>query len=94
MAAAVQAAEYHAQPAQQGSAWIYWQDVPLTGVEIYLRDFEGVYAFPSSKGTVVGANWATKPWSWLSTAPASARAGETHTGRATRRTRVARGDAG
>jgi 2-polyprenyl-6-methoxyphenol hydroxylase-like FAD-dependent oxidoreductase len=58
VAAAVQAAEHHAQPAQQGSAWIYWQDVPLTGVEIYLRNFEGVYAFPSSKGTVVGANWA------------------------------------
>jgi 2-polyprenyl-6-methoxyphenol hydroxylase-like FAD-dependent oxidoreductase len=58
VAAAVQAAEHHAQPAQQGSAWIYWQDVPLMGAEIYLRDFEGVYAFPSSKGTVVGANWA------------------------------------
>jgi 2-polyprenyl-6-methoxyphenol hydroxylase-like FAD-dependent oxidoreductase len=58
VAAEVRAAEHHAQPAQQGTAWIYWQDVPLTGVEIYLRAFEGVYAFPSSKGTVVGANWA------------------------------------
>jgi 2-polyprenyl-6-methoxyphenol hydroxylase-like FAD-dependent oxidoreductase len=58
VAAEVQAEEYHAQPAYQGTAWIYWHDVPLTGVEIYLRDFEGVYAFPSSGGTVVGANWA------------------------------------
>src|SRR5215510_9214833 len=42
----------------QGTAWIYWNDVPLTGVEIYLRDFEGIYAFPSSGGTVVGAHWS------------------------------------
>jgi 2-polyprenyl-6-methoxyphenol hydroxylase-like FAD-dependent oxidoreductase len=58
VAAEVRAAEYHTQPAQQGTAWRYWHDVPLTGVEIYLRDFEGVYAFPSSGGTVVGANWS------------------------------------
>jgi len=58
IAAEVQAEEYHAQPAYQGTAWIYWHDVPLTDVEIYLRDFEGVYAFPSSGGTVIGANWA------------------------------------
>jgi 2-polyprenyl-6-methoxyphenol hydroxylase-like FAD-dependent oxidoreductase len=56
--AEVQAEEHHTQPALQGTAWIYWHDVPLTGVEIYLRDFEGIYAFPSSGGTVVGANWA------------------------------------
>jgi 2-polyprenyl-6-methoxyphenol hydroxylase-like FAD-dependent oxidoreductase len=54
----VQAEEHHAQPALQGTAWIYWQNVPLAGVEIYLRDFEGIYAFPSSGGTVVGANWS------------------------------------
>ena len=58
VAAEVQAAEHHAQPALQGTAWIYWHDVPLAGVEIYLRDFEGIYAFPSSGGTVVGANWS------------------------------------
>jgi 2-polyprenyl-6-methoxyphenol hydroxylase-like FAD-dependent oxidoreductase len=58
VAAEVQAEEHHAQPAQQGTAWIYWHDVPLTGAEIYLRAFEGIYAFPSSGGTVVGANWA------------------------------------
>ena len=58
VAAEVQAEEYHAQPAQQGTAWIYWHDVPLTGAEIYLRAFEGIYAFPSSGGIVVGANWA------------------------------------
>jgi 2-polyprenyl-6-methoxyphenol hydroxylase-like FAD-dependent oxidoreductase len=58
VATEVRAAEHHAQPARQGTAWVYWQDVLLLGVEIYLRDFEGVYAFPSSKGTVVGANWS------------------------------------
>ncbi len=58
VAAEVQAEEHHAQPALQGTAWVYWNDVPLTGVEIYLRDFEGIYAFPSSGGTVVGANWS------------------------------------
>ena len=56
--AEVQAAEHHAQPALQGTAWLYWHTVPLAGVEIYLRDFEGIYAFPSSGGTVVGANWS------------------------------------
>lgn len=58
VAAEVRASEHHVQPARQGTAWAYWQEVPLTGVEIYLRDFEGVYAFPSSRGTVVGANWS------------------------------------
>ena len=58
VAVEVQAAEHHAQPARQGTAWAYWHDVPLTGAEIYLRDFEGIYAFPSSGGTVVGANWS------------------------------------
>ena len=58
VAAEVQAAEHHAQPARQGTAWVYWHDVPLTEAEIYLRDFEGIYAFPSSGGTVVGANWS------------------------------------
>jgi 2-polyprenyl-6-methoxyphenol hydroxylase-like FAD-dependent oxidoreductase len=58
VAAEVQAEAYHVQPAYQGTAWMYWDDVPLAGAEIYLRDFEGVYAFPSSGGTVVGANWA------------------------------------
>jgi 2-polyprenyl-6-methoxyphenol hydroxylase-like FAD-dependent oxidoreductase len=58
VAVEVQAAEHEAQPARQGTAWRYWHDVPLTGAEIYLRDFEGVYAFPSSGGTVVGANWS------------------------------------
>ena len=58
VAAQARAAEHHAQPAQQGTAWAYWRDMPLARVEIYLRDFEGVYAFPSSRGTVVGANWS------------------------------------
>lgn len=58
VAAEVQAEEHHTQPALQGTAWIYWHDVPLTGAEIYLRDFEAIYAFPSSGGTVVGANWS------------------------------------
>ena len=58
VAAEAQAEERYAQPAHQGTAWMYWHDMPLTGVEIYLRDFEGAYAFPSSGGVVVGANWA------------------------------------
>jgi 2-polyprenyl-6-methoxyphenol hydroxylase-like FAD-dependent oxidoreductase len=58
VASEVQAEEYHTQPALQGTAWILWSGVPLAGVELHLRDFEAIYAYPTSGGTLIGANWS------------------------------------
>ncbi|MGH7818650.1 MAG: NAD(P)/FAD-dependent oxidoreductase, partial [Candidatus Binatia bacterium] len=37
VAAEVQAPEYNSKPALQGTAWIYWNDVPLERLELHLR---------------------------------------------------------
>lgn len=59
VAAEVQAAEYNSKPALQGTAWIYWNDVPLEAIELHLREYEAIYAFPSSdRSTLIGANWS------------------------------------
>jgi len=59
VAAEVRAEEYNSKPALQGTAWIYWKGVPLKGLELHLREYEAIYAFPSSMGcTLVGANWS------------------------------------
>ena len=43
----------------QGTAWIYWNDVPLEAIELHLREHEAIYAFPSSEhSTLIGANWS------------------------------------
>lgn len=59
VAAEVQASEYKSKPALQGTAWIYWNGVPLEAIELHLREYEAIYAFPSSDhGTLIGANWS------------------------------------
>jgi len=59
IAAQVRATEYNSKPALQGTAWIYWDAVPMEGIELHLREYEAIYAFPSSQGsTLVGANWS------------------------------------
>jgi 2-polyprenyl-6-methoxyphenol hydroxylase-like FAD-dependent oxidoreductase len=59
VAAEVQAAEYNSKPALQGTAWIYWNGVPLEAIELHLREYEAIYAFPSSDhSTLIGANWS------------------------------------
>ena len=59
VAAEVQAAEYNSKPALQGTAWIYWNDVPLEAIELHLREYEAIYAFPrSDHSTLIGANWS------------------------------------
>jgi 2-polyprenyl-6-methoxyphenol hydroxylase-like FAD-dependent oxidoreductase len=59
VAAEVQASEYNTKPALQGTAWMYWNDVPLEAIELYLREYEAIYAFPSSNhSTLIGANWS------------------------------------
>ena len=59
VAAAVRAEEYQQRPALQGTAWIYWEGRAVDGLELHQRDFEAVYAFPTSgSATLVGANWS------------------------------------
>jgi 2-polyprenyl-6-methoxyphenol hydroxylase-like FAD-dependent oxidoreductase len=59
VAAEVQAAEYASKPALQGTAWIYWAGTPIEGFQQHLREYEGIYAFPSSGGsTIIGGNWS------------------------------------
>ncbi len=56
VAASVAAEEYAQKPAFGGTAWIYWDGVPVEGVELHLREGEAVYAFGTSGGTLVGIN--------------------------------------
>jgi len=59
VAACVRAPKYNTKPALQGTAWIYWNDVPLDHLELHLRAYEAVYAFPTShRSTLIGVNWA------------------------------------
>jgi flavin-dependent dehydrogenase len=59
VASAVRAQEYQQRPALQGTAWIYWEGRAVDGLELHQRDFEAVYAFPTSgSATLVGANWS------------------------------------
>ena len=61
VARAVQATEYNAKPRLQGTYFTYWSDVPSHGVEIYVGEWRGAYAFPTNDGmTVVGANWTAR----------------------------------
>lgn len=54
------AARYHEKPTLQTTAWAYWNDCALDHFELHLGEYEGFYAFPSSRGsTLVGVNWAT-----------------------------------
>ena len=59
VAASVGATYCTETPALQGTAWTYWDRVLVDHLELHLRDFEAVYAFPTSDdATLVGANWA------------------------------------
>lgn len=59
VAACVRAPKYNAKPALQGTAWIYWNDVPMEHFELHLGAYQAVYAFPTDKGsTLIGVNWA------------------------------------
>jgi len=59
VAAGTQAVEYGSKPALAGTAWIYWKDISQEHLEFHYRDYEGIFAFPSSNGrTLIGANWS------------------------------------
>ena len=57
----MQATQYNAKPRLQGIYFTYGSDVPSDGVEIYVGEWQGAYAFPTNDGlTVVGANWTAR----------------------------------
>jgi 2-polyprenyl-6-methoxyphenol hydroxylase-like FAD-dependent oxidoreductase len=59
VAAAAGASQYAEKPALQATAWVYWDGAPADRFELHLREYEAIYAFPTSNGaTVVGANFA------------------------------------
>lgn len=59
VAKAVQARRFNMKPALQATAWIYWDGLFVDRFELYQRDYEAIYAFPSSHGcTLIGANWS------------------------------------
>ena len=61
IARAVAAETYNQVPAQQGTFFTYWSGVPIDGIEYYMHEWRGVYAFPTNEGlTLVGANWTAK----------------------------------
>ena len=55
----VKAKKYEEKPALQGTAWTYFSAVPIDELQLYLREYEAVYAFPTSGSTtLVGVNWS------------------------------------
>lgn len=59
VATEVKAAKYNEKPALQGTAWMYWNGDLLDAMELHLREYEAIYAYPSSDHTtLVGANWS------------------------------------
>ncbi|MFN0089006.1 MAG: NAD(P)/FAD-dependent oxidoreductase [Acidimicrobiales bacterium] len=47
------------RPVYQGTSWSYWSGVPVDGLELYVREHMGAYAFPTDDGlTLVGVNAA------------------------------------
>jgi len=58
VAAESKALELRSGPALAGTAWVYWDGVPLDRVDLHLRAEEAVYAFPSSGCTLIGVNWS------------------------------------
>jgi len=53
------ASSYNAVPPQQGTYFAYWQNMPVSGLELYVREGRGVYAWGTNDAlTLIGVNWA------------------------------------
>lgn len=64
VAKAVGAKAYHTRPALQGTYFSYFSDVPVPGIELYVRDRRAVYAWQTNDDlTLVGANWTAADYS-------------------------------
>lgn len=58
VARAVRAPASDTRPALQGTYFAYWADLETEGIELYLRERRGVFAFSTNDGlTIVGINW-------------------------------------
>jgi flavin-dependent dehydrogenase len=58
VARAVQPEEYNCAPGTTCGYYAYWSDVPLDGVEVYMRDQRAVLLFPTNDGqTCIGMEW-------------------------------------
>jgi len=58
VARAVAAAEYNAQPPHACWYYTYWEGLPMTGAELYLRPGRSFVAFPTNDGlTLVVVGW-------------------------------------
>lgn len=58
VARAVRAAEYHAKPVLQWAAYSYWRDLPVDGLETYVRPDRGWAALPTNDGlTLLIVGW-------------------------------------
>jgi flavin-dependent dehydrogenase len=59
----VGADEYHTRPPLQGTYFGYFADVPVTGIELYVREWRAAYAWPTNDDlTLVGANWTASDY--------------------------------
>jgi len=50
---------YNDVPPLQGTYFGYWNNVPVSGAELYIRERRGVYAWATNDAlTLIGVNWA------------------------------------
>jgi 2-polyprenyl-6-methoxyphenol hydroxylase-like FAD-dependent oxidoreductase len=58
---------YNDVPPLQGTYFGYWTDVPVSGIELYVRERRAVYAWPTNDAlTLVGVNWAVPDFAAVS----------------------------
>ena len=54
----VGAPSYNEAPPLQGTYFTYWRDLPVSGLELYVRERRAVYAWATNDAlTLVGVNW-------------------------------------
>jgi flavin-dependent dehydrogenase len=55
----VRAPSYNEVPPLQGTYFGYWGNLPVSGLELYVRERRGIYAWATNDAlTLVGVNWA------------------------------------
>jgi 2-polyprenyl-6-methoxyphenol hydroxylase-like FAD-dependent oxidoreductase len=58
VAKVVRPEQYHEKPVLQGSAYTYWSDLPVAGMEVVIRPDRGFAAMPTNDGcTLVVVGW-------------------------------------
>jgi flavin-dependent dehydrogenase len=63
VARAVRPEVHAAHPRLQGTYFAYWDGVPVERIEVYMRPYSLVYAWPTNDGLVLlGVNWAARDY--------------------------------